>query len=302
MVVDWYFSFRIWESMANLRPVDCECDDACNCDDDEDVMIRVTDILDERLSFVGDSVVITIVDEDGDVIATLIEDVHFTIEFTAGPPEVIEFEITRAGVEFILENSDEGDTVRIDFRTEVSLDEDDDLGDIFNDGELDFGRDVNIEIDEDDRPYVTVFGIQILKVDATDATNTLEGAEFHLYRPEDIVNGRPVDGAIPVAIFEATGADGITSVYGIPAGDWYLYETESPAGFRRITNAILVTVGEATEGDTDYLVEIVFPNERGFDLPLTGGAGTILFTIGGLVLIGGAVALLIFSPKKKNRA
>lgn len=43
------------------------------------------------------------------------------------------------------------------------------------------------------------------------------------------------------------------------------------------------------------------PNSMGFDLPLTGGMGTILFTAGGIVLVAGAVVLLLVANRKKSR-
>ena len=39
-------------------------------------------------------------------------------------------------------------------------------------------------------------------------------------------------------------------------------------------------------------------NNKGFNLPATGGMGTYLFTIGGLVIMAGAALLLIASKKK----
>ena len=40
-------------------------------------------------------------------------------------------------------------------------------------------------------------------------------------------------------------------------------------------------------------------NNETSDLPTTGGAGTWMFTIGGLVLIAGAVVLLVVVRRKK---
>ena len=41
-------------------------------------------------------------------------------------------------------------------------------------------------------------------------------------------------------------------------------------------------------------------NQKGFDLPTTGGAGTWMFTIGGIVLIGAACCVFI-AVRKKSR-
>lgn len=49
-----------------------------------------------------------------------------------------------------------------------------------------------------------------------------------------------------------------------------------------------------------YVVRLV-KNSTGFNLPLTGGMGTVLFTVGGAALIVGAVVLLLVANRKKSR-
>lgn len=47
------------------------------------------------------------------------------------------------------------------------------------------------------------------------------------------------------------------------------------------------------------LAETTITNNKGFNLPSTGGMGTYIFTIGGLVVMAGAVLLLVSSKKKR---
>ena len=42
-------------------------------------------------------------------------------------------------------------------------------------------------------------------------------------------------------------------------------------------------------------------NDNGFQLPVTGGMGTILFTAVGILLMGAAVILLIFAVRKNRK-
>jgi LPXTG-motif cell wall-anchored protein len=53
-------------------------------------------------------------------------------------------------------------------------------------------------------------------------------------------------------------------------------------------------------GNTTRVVTFNFRNTREFDLPLTGGAGTIMFTAAGVSLMGGA-GLFLFLARKKER-
>ena len=60
-----------------------------------------------------------------------------------------------------------------------------------------------------------------------------------------------------------------------------------------------LTWNEATYGiGSDGFVRLKVLNNKGFDLPTTGGMGTWLFTIGGLILMAGAVVL--FAKSKKS--
>ena len=56
---------------------------------------------------------------------------------------------------------------------------------------------------------------------------------------------------------------------------------------------------EITENSGNYYFAFTVQNNKGFNLPATGGMGTYLFTIGGLVIMAGAVLLLITSKKKR---
>lgn len=51
---------------------------------------------------------------------------------------------------------------------------------------------------------------------------------------------------------------------------------------------------------TDGVISFTVQNKKGFDLPSTGGMGTYIFTIGGLVVMAAAVVLLMKRKKKVN--
>ena len=59
-----------------------------------------------------------------------------------------------------------------------------------------------------------------------------------------------------------------------------------------------LSASEATYGIENGVVKLNVVNKKGFDLPTTGGMGTWMFTIGGLVLMAGAVVVFISSKKK----
>lgn len=98
---------------------------------------------------------------------------------------------------------------------------------------------------------------------------------------------------------------------------YYLKEEKTAQGYTLLSKPIEVTLipqlesGQPTGkmkytiGDhtTDYddlrLAKTDIINNKGFNLPGTGGMGTYIFTIGGLVVMAGAVLLLVSSKKKR---
>lgn len=116
---------------------------------------------------------------------------------------------------------------------------------------------------------------------------------------------------------------------GLPTGEYKLVETKTHEGYNLLTapvdanltldyttkwsdtktfdsNGKLIkhdyNITEVTNGDTEYkYAEIVIINRKGFNLPTTGGFGTLLFSGIGVLLVVAGVGVLL-SLKKKNRA
>lgn len=126
-----------------------------------------------------------------------------------------------------------------------------------------------------------------------------------------------------------TGKDGKAVANGLPNGEYKLVETKTHEGYNLLTEPVdaNLTLDYTTKwddtktfdetgklikhdynttkvmnGDTEYkYAEIVIINRKGFDLPTTGGFGTLLFSGIGVLLVVAGVGVLL-SLKKKNRA
>lgn len=127
-----------------------------------------------------------------------------------------------------------------------------------------------------------------------------------------------------------TDADGKAVANGLPTGEYKLVETKTHKGYNLLTGPVDANLtldyttawsdtktfdsntGELIKhdynstvvknGDTPYsYAEIVIINRKGFDLPTTGGFGTLLFSGIGVLLVVAGVGVLL-SLKKKNRA
>ena len=153
---------------------------------------------------------------------------------------------------------------------------------------------------------VTSFTIQ--KVDEN-TKDPLADARFELVKADE--NWDPIDQEHPVAT-EATGSDGKATFNDIPFGNYLLYETKAPAGYKLPKDPVRITVADGkvtyymagnNEGQTvdiiNLAVTVSVPNIKQDELPVAGGMGAIWFSAGGLALAS-AAALLYFKQRKKG--
>ena len=71
-------------------------------------------------------------------------------------------------------------------------------------------------------------------------------------------------------------------------------------GAKLLTASATVNGKDVTMTDGNAIVPLTVVNNPGFDLPKTGGYGTWMFTIGGVVLLGAAAFIVIRNRKHKN--
>ena len=185
----------------------------------------------------------------------------------------------------------------------------------------------------EDKVIVFTYELDVTKVDGKDANTKLEDAEFKLYDANGkyvIVDDEgKVTGWADNEEGGSTlksGEDGLFKVIGLDDGTYWLKETKSPDGYNLITDPIKieikattvndqewtamegpsdaltaleikVTVGSTTtsgNGDTESgIVATDIQNNKGAELPGTGGMGTTIFYVLGAILVLGAGVLLI---------
>lgn len=174
-----------------------------------------------------------------------------------------------------------------------------------------------------------------LVVTKKDHCTPLSGATFELQDSKGIKIGSDPD---PV-----TGTDGTVTFTKLEQGDYQLVETAAPSGYNKLDGPIKFTVGATNDGDgstipnekytfsakdnadarnrisatwnskvtsgnctmTDGNVQlnVSVQDTPGFILPGTGGIGTTIFTVSGIVilLVGGLLAFLYYRKKKDSR-
>ena len=135
-----------------------------------------------------------------------------------------------------------------------------------------------------------IYGITVDKVNLKG--DKLSGAKFDLYYGEDEPN---TDSDTPVYQGYTTDAKGALTFQGLNPGTYWLVETEAPTGYKVMSKALKIVIDEKEMG---YAEEVTILNTANVSLPITGGMGTLLFTISGIALMGAAALLYIRSRKK----
>lgn len=151
----------------------------------------------------------------------------------------------------------------------------------------------------------------------------LAGAKFELYKNATdakagtnaiTVSGSNgnyvVDSTSSTTVFESVasidGKDYNLHLNGLAAGDYWLKETEAPAGFNKLTDPVKITITKTS--DTEWTVKkndtkeedkiIDIENSTGSLLPSTGGTGVIVFAGVAILLVFGVVVSFIRDKRK----
>ena len=158
------------------------------------------------------------------------------------------------------------------------------------------------------------FKVDVVKTD--DKDKVLDGAQFKLYDAKtggnEIALVEVSDGVYRLAKDGETGVEYITTVKGqleIKGFDantnYYLEETKAPDGYNKLAERVEIAVKEANlEASVSNGVwqngGVHIVNKAGDLLPTTGGMGTtILYIIGGVLVIGAGAVLIIRRRTRK---
>lgn len=149
---------------------------------------------------------------------------------------------------------------------------------------------------EQDKVKVETFKIDVFKYDQADEKG-LAGAEFALYDETAIdQDGNLIEGATPVLEGIVSGEDGHVVIDGLDAGKYALVETKAPDNYVKSDTPLMLTIKAGIEPN---VVNVKFANSK---IPHTGGMGTTLFTIGGVVLLAAAGTLFVVSRRKQQHS
>lgn len=176
-----------------------------------------------------------------------------------------------------------------------------------------------------DKVTVYTYGIDVTKTNKTTPSMLLTGAEFELSKTGEgpalkfklssdgvyRLAKAGEDGSTVLAVGgEGAGAmKGKLKLVGLDAGTYYLKETKAPAGYNKISTPIEIIIADSNydggveveeEDLVNGLVPVTVQNSQGFELPTTGGIGTVLFTAVGVVLMGAGLVMFFLNRKRRK--
>ncbi len=131
---------------------------------------------------------------------------------------------------------------------------------------------------------------------------TEEGGEVTWYAKitNDMLTGWTTNKDVATTL--TSDADGMIYIAGLDADTYYLEETDAPAGYNKLSDVIEVVIDEdGTVNGNEDTNTIKVLNSSGSILPSTGGIGTTIFYVVGIILMLGAAVLLI-TKKRMERA
>lgn len=168
-------------------------------------------------------------------------------------------------------------------------------------GQLDNQASASINGTPGETPVVTTNWAQldITKVDADAEEELLAGAEFELWnedKDELLATGTTDESGELSFIVWVGNDDDVTEVV-------YLKETVAPQGYvlpaDPWTGPYTLMAGETAEASVS-VAEIGNYKPEGPELPLTGAQGTLIMTIGGLLLVGVGAGAIVVSRRRRN--
>lgn len=139
---------------------------------------------------------------------------------------------------------------------------------------------------------VYTYGIELLAYDKSSTSTKLSGAYYDVYSDSGLTKKV---GTI------TTGSDGIGTLRGVSEGTYYIKNTKATTGYELATTVSMkVKITGSVAGTTGGYYKVEMPATKAPLLPYTGGIGTIIYTIIGMIVIVSAVVGFTLYKNRDN--
>lgn len=191
------------------------------------------------------------------------------------------------------------------------------------------GPEADVEVGDNITTTIYNWGIEITK--QSDIGEKLDGVTFELYKDDtdgSALNFTQIDDEgtnKSVYYLDAAGNSTLTTsddgklvIHGLASGTYYLKETKTNSGYVLLKDPVKIVISQdsdfdgkttATIGNSESSVNsdknarfsVTVVNNKGFDLPQTGAAGTALFAVAGMAIAAVAGGLLFFLRRSSKK-
>ena len=158
---------------------------------------------------------------------------------------------------------------------------------------------------------VYTYEMDIKSVDKDDTNIGLAGSEFEIINSDGqklyFVKGQ--DGTYYLAEQDEENAvtnvkvDNLGNLYikGIDEGDYTIKQVRAPDGYNISSKSYKMNIKDSNlDGELDEEYTLIFPNSKGFVLPVTGGTGAIiLYILGAILILTGMLMIISINKKRK---
>lgn len=164
------------------------------------------------------------------------------------------------------------------------------------------------------------YGFQFKKIGVDNDANALAGAQFVVKKKDGKFLKQDTESKAWSSVGDQTnatvftsGADGLVQFKGLAAGDYTVMETSAPNGYAqnfRVTFDVSIAENGTVTFKQDLLHQVTLPTDDQIatvknvksitQLPLTGAAGTTLFTVVALLVAGAGVTVAVKSRQRMH--
>lgn len=288
----------------------------------------ITDVIDSRLDYVPGSIKVYRVDTNKNRVL-MTPDCYTVTEPSTANSRTLTVSLTDAGKKTAAKSlpnaKDKNAALNIEFNTFVNKTAEGSLGKpIPNGATIHYTNNLDIffepqTVPEDKKPEVHTGGINLLKVDADDNALKLQGAKFKIYRTEADAKKNinavkdPQDNHIDWEV--TTDANGIAHFWGLSYGqkgqdayygdstNYWIVETQAPVDangkpYNLLKYPVKVTVNSNSHNEAN---KIMIENIKHYDLPYTGGTGSLTpLYMGAALILMAAGTTILFIRSKRN--
>lgn len=169
----------------------------------------------------------------------------------------------------------------------------------------------SLQTQSSEKVKIYTYELDVKSTEKNDTNKALPGSEFSVINlnGEELYFVKGEDGTYYLAEKTTENAtnkvevdsNGNLCIKGLDEGEYTVKQTKAPEGYNISSKTYTIKLEDKDkDGEIDDNYNLIFPNTKGFALPVTGGKGTIAYISISMTSIGIGIMLIISISKKKK--